>query len=1253
MATTISRDDIVTWANRFDAPGVLPELVRRLILATSQPQTIEFPAHGGTRYGGWDGTVISTSGPNTFFPTGLSYWELSTNADVKKKLDKDYAKRTKNVDATFVAVTARGFSGKEAWARKKAAESKWAEVRVLDADDIATWLAEAPAVAVWFASEHLGRPEDDILTAEEYLDMWSKQTNPALPRTLLLLGGERQRALEVVRRWVVHEPRRLAVSSDTRDEALRFVACALLALPDAHRLAARTLVIRSERALRWAERQRRPLILIPTLDASGLLSSERHHIALAIDREGARRADVDVRRVPYTLAEAELTHIGMPNSRRIAEDSQGVLPALARLCGAPARPAWATQPSHALLSLLLAGEWLPSHDGDMAALMRLTGAERVEIEGLCTDLTRCADPPLRLHRGSFGRISYRWSSFKDAWSALSPALTDALLENFRHLAVAVLGEEDPVFTLPQNERFSAPIHGKVHSHSKHLRIGIASSIARLSLADELLSGVTRQTGSSLAALLVSSLLRPGWLAWASLSSELPTLAEASPREFLDALTRSLDEGTNGVAHLFREEGPYSNPHTGVLWALERLAWSPERMPRVAKLLARLAVADPGGTLSNRPSASLENLLNPFCPATNATIEQRAAALNQLHIHCPSIAWALTLKLVKILQGAVVFSPTTPQFLEEACEMRTVSAEELSRFGSTLADLLRQKVGTDIERWVDLVQNRRRIRLLSPAFFDILEAQVAKQEVLDTEQRLRNAIRAVLHSALNHEHADDDQEIEQLQRIYQALTPNDPVRAIAWLFGAPALIPERFSQGWRAEAERLHELRQMALLELTKPDDLRLLKRLCQSVTEPREVGQLLGRTALATRLEPAILDMNSEDWSPIRPSFFAAIAPQKDGEWTLSYLNDLASRQRTAEAILSARLLPWRRETWDLLENVDPAVKTGYWNTYPLLFPQHDEDAERVVFELVNAGAHAQALDISGHCAKHLSSELLLKALDAASKHQDALQQLGSGWEVQQIFERLNGDATVGDDRLVGLELQYLGWLEEPSTPTRPLRLFRALERQPELFAQLVAILYRPDVQATDDRDDDPESKTGRQAAARNAYRVLTAWKGYPGMDVPAAERTTILLDWSRQALALTERSGRSFGGEVALAHVLARVSAGADEIWPCEVARILIEDGRLRFRDELGIAKQNFRGMWSKRLFEGGRQELALANEHRAGADRFRKLGTYPETAALLDRIAEAYEKQARREDLSADDERLEAGLDGETDQPPEPPTA
>ena len=95
LATFVNAADLETWADRLDAQSLLPLLVRRLILATSDRITrIGFRAGEGVQLPGWDGTVVAETG-NAFVPEGNSAWELGSGQDVRRKGDDDYRKRTR------------------------------------------------------------------------------------------------------------------------------------------------------------------------------------------------------------------------------------------------------------------------------------------------------------------------------------------------------------------------------------------------------------------------------------------------------------------------------------------------------------------------------------------------------------------------------------------------------------------------------------------------------------------------------------------------------------------------------------------------------------------------------------------------------------------------------------------------------------------------------------------------------------------------------------------------------------------------------------------------------------------------------------------------------------------------------------------------------------------------------------------------------------------------------------------------------
>jgi hypothetical protein len=99
--------------------------------------------------------------------------------------------------------------------------------------------------------------------------------------------------------------------------------------------------------------------------------------------------------------------------------------------------------------------------------------------------------------------------------------------------------------------------------------------------------------------------------WWSVHRQLDLFAEAAPDVFLSAVESSLERNDPPIMALFMADktpvmgGTY---YGDLLGGLERLAWSPKYLPRVALLLARLAVlARIERQNVNRPSNSLCNI----------------------------------------------------------------------------------------------------------------------------------------------------------------------------------------------------------------------------------------------------------------------------------------------------------------------------------------------------------------------------------------------------------------------------------------------------------------------------------------------------------------------------------------------------------------------------------------------------------------------------------------------------------------------
>ena len=202
---TFDSSEISNWADKPDAQHQLPEIIRRLILATVPlPSLLDMPSGSSVWLPSWDGLLITVEG-NAWVPDGASAWELSCEKNLGSKAIADYKKRTENPQGldrpktTFVFVTPRRWVGKWNWAKACNEESLWADVRALDADDLVAWLGQAPVVAHSFARLIGKLPATGVIPLDEWWETWSTATNPWISPELVAAG--RQDEAERIAQW--------------------------------------------------------------------------------------------------------------------------------------------------------------------------------------------------------------------------------------------------------------------------------------------------------------------------------------------------------------------------------------------------------------------------------------------------------------------------------------------------------------------------------------------------------------------------------------------------------------------------------------------------------------------------------------------------------------------------------------------------------------------------------------------------------------------------------------------------------------------------------------------------------------------------------------------------------------------------------------------------------------------------------------------------------------------------------------------
>lgn len=1233
--------DLQRWADETDARGRLPQLLRRLIFASCFPLRVEFPTREDVQLAGWDGIVDVAEG-NEFVPTGVSLWELSATKRTVEKATLDLAKRGENPlgfnksETTVVVVTPRKWptrTAKRSWEQQQATDGGWRAVRVMDAADLESWIERAPSVDWWLAF-HLGlRPAGASDFRRHWEALASLSTHALRPSVFL---SSRRRTAEALDKWVAEDPRSLAIEATSPEEALDFIA-AWLATRE--RTEARSLLIESREAWRAVSGPGNAMLLVPhsllQLEPELLAAAvaQGHHVLVPVHRSGKPLGAVltlPIVRRPHLHESLRECGFGFEAAARHARETGGHLGVLKRRLSAAAgvQPLWSTPASASeLSSLVLVGAWDEGNIADAAIIARLSGQDFTTVSGIAHRWREAIDAPL-VCKGNH----WRFTSREESWSLLARYLTEAQLRLFTETAVEVLSEANPRYDLPMSDRLYAGLHRQTLSHSYQLREGLTETLVLLAMHRE-------SEGPRLADGVVVQLLQGAdWKRWASLEMQLPLLAEAAPDAFLSAAENDLASAEPALVRLFREEDPSawgaSSPHTGLLWALEVLCWSPDFLSRASLVLAKLTRLDPGGKLCNRPGRSLRDTFLPWAPHTDATPEQRLQVIDRLLEYEPKTMWDLLFGLLPHIHDCT--NPRAhPRWRDWAdYELHQVPEQEYVDQILAIADRITTHAEETSDCWTQLIDDLE--RLPAPHIDAVLKRLHAiDPKTLSREQR-RQLWDQLRKKVAWHRGCGDKpwalraNVTTTLHGIAKGLMPDDPLEATAWLFLPGAAIEFRDDSG--DSSSRRHGLeaaRVAALKTIFGRYGLTGVRSLAEQSLDGAEIGFHIAEQAIFSD-DAAILPAGLVDANDRLRSFALGYAGGRfkiaGWDWIESLRVESWTTDQTAWI---GRILKFEPATWRWFDKLGDEFRHAYWRrAWPWPGTLSVDELVEPLNSLLEHGRVHAAIDFL-HSAKFQKMsvphaligrtlEEFLVTTEKAGSPDEARQ---TAWEIGELIEYLQEESKLPREQLARIEWGFVALLT--TSERKPATLFSFLAESPQLFAEIIDAAYSGRAAANGDA----------APRAENARDLLRTWRDLPAQQCGGGVDAAALQRWCEEARNECQRRNCGEVGDVMIGRLFANSKNEVDGSWPVIAVRDCMEKlGSDALERGFHTGAFNLRGLTCRNPGEGGDQERALAARFRGHADacKFR----WPRTALILANLASGYEADAVRHDQRALDE-------------------
>lgn len=1250
---TIKALQIHNWAEcNLEARNLLPVLLRKLVHSTGDElRHVDFPGYDNAERRGWDG-LIEAGAATPWIPEGKSCWEFGANKNPSAKSETDYAARLNSVpfseraEITFVFVTPRNWPGKAEWAKAKNANGDWKAVKAFDASDLEQWLEVSIPAQIWLA-ENLNFPVPGFETLDQFWQRWSAASDPHISPEIFEPSIIAYR--DTFKAWLEKESERpFVVAADSKDEALAFIACLFQDSAIATQWKDLTAVFESAQTLRTLAASSSPFIPIASTEEAerelAPLYRKLHCIFVRHRNSLNTEPDISLDLLGYEAFEKALASMGLESDEaaRLSRES-GRSPTILRRrlskIDAIRTPQWAGEVAIAktLIPITLIGAWHAKSLADCEVVSNFADRPYQEIEESIARLLQFDDCPV------WSAGQYRGVASKiDALFAINKQVTEKHLKDFFLIAKNVLSEIDPALDLPEDQRWVAGLYGKVRNHSAALREGICETLVILSVhGNNLFLDRLGMDVEACVSCLIRELLTPLSIdKLLSQDNDLPHYAEAAPDKFLTLLEADLQQPEPVMLGLLKPaSGIFGGcPRTGLLWALECLAWNRQNLPRVSVVLAQLSRTKIDDNWMNKPISSLAAIFRSWMPQTAASLEDRTKTLEMLTERYPDIAWQICIQQfgTGLRTGFYSYRPHWRSDASGAGQM--VSGEEMFEFTRKALDLALAWPKQNEKTLGDLVERLDGMPDEDQAtVWNLIDVWAGAETDDKVKAVLREQIRKFAFTRRGRRRGLKEATRDRAREAYAKLQARDPVIRHAWLFSnhwidlsSDEIEDEDLDYSKREE--RINRIRINAMKEILKECGFGGVMTLLSNGCAAHTIGHYLASCIKGKKAKIDFLRRGFSTYGDLEgaadrclQNFIQSVDDKARNEMLSAVAKDMDVEQ----IVRLFRTAPFGGETWRLLDRYSDEIRDRYWReVYPYWNRHTEAELIEVVDRLLEAKRPRAAFEaVHVDWSKIETSRLkrLLLAVTTSNMEPADLFNL-KGYHISAALKSLDGRTGVSPDEMAQLEFLYIKALDhsEHGIPN----LERQIADSPAIFVQALALAYRRSDDGQDPpewRIDDPEQRAGVASAAHDLLDRITR---IPGTGYDGKINEQVLLTWVTDVRRLCFDYGRAEIGDQIIGRLLSSTPAEEDGVWPClPVCEVMERIGSQQIATGFRLGVYNSRGMHVRG--EGGMQERALAAKYRGWAKNL--VFDYPYVGGVLENIAANYDRDAGREDSEA----------------------
>ena len=1193
-----------------------------------------FPSGDAIFLPGWDG-IVSCEENIDIVPAGLSLWECGTNNGVSGKINDDFKKRDENPlgydkkESTFVFVTPRIWEGAEEWIQTHG--EGWKKVVVYTAIELERWIDNNPSVGMWLAEILHKLPSCGYKHPKLYWDKWAQGKSFRLPYEIILHGRTniQNKVIETCTNGGT-----IVLQTLTKDEGIAFSIATLITNKN-DVLLDKIIIATEKNAYEDLVEHYNNLIIITTIADGTHYSNKRGHTIIIVSTpDDVVKDAIQLPRIERDGFIASVVGMGIDEAkaRVYAIDTARDINIFRRRLGiAIEKPKWANSITE-LFPAVMVGKWNDSWPGDKEIIKKLAGIEYDQFEFSLSKHIEEEDSPL-LHIAHLWRMQSPYEAIEYAMN--SNYITGSFYNIYRDICLELIKDDDAeaVEKLGESGFFFRKSNQK---YSNAIKEGVFQNLCLLSVLDKSENKEIAQWVDTTVALMLKE-----WSFVRFLSNKqfLTSLAEASPNSFSNYVEHIPQEQIDDI-FLPRKKtlslSEWEISYTQLLWALEILAWDPEYLNRVTRLLLKFTEYANESNYENRPINSLYNIYRFFLPQTYVPFDDRMTILEALVSKYKKSIFILCKRMCESFGASSMLAPSVHfkwRLFGKLETPKTCLYPTLSELNRIIELLLKccDYSGDSIAELISISTNASLGSVRTP----ILNA--IKQHLIDVGDK-QIIVDTLRKEITNHKQCEGakwaltEAELKPYQELFNETEPQDILMKNAWLFeDYYAQLPRKRHSDYKEEYEEQERVRLEALREIVQNKGEKGVWDFVKIVKYPESMARSIVSIFDDKLANEVLLKYKTNELNESFTKSYLTALYNKDNQKYLNLAKDFGPEEDNIAIVLYAP--GYVSELADVAERSED-IKRSYWENVQVgIWTKNDTN--RIVRELKIVNRYSEAIEIISSNRENIQIpdieivEVLYDYItngNVRDRHIDF-------YYISDIIEKLDKSEDPNVIKpLVFIEFVLYRQLDRRADVNK-MRLSKELSKSPELLMQLVELAYLPDGGLVEELEG--VALENKKLLSECAFHILHFGQNIISFNNAEGEFDgDYMKQYIEQLFKLAKERKRTNVIDFIVGDVLGDIPR--DKNYPPAALCELLEDlNNDKVDDSIRTRIYNSRGVSVRACYEGGNQEWSIVSIFEAYKEKTKLL--YTRMTRIFDCLIKDYKRDAGVMDVDAQIKDLE----------------